>query len=122
MHELEGSTSLLEQGSNSQGHPERTQHICRGLRSAEPAAFRPVTSGAKPKHQRLSEERLHDLAEILKARRQSANLTQEHVATMAGINTEHLQRLERGVGNPTLATMYALADALAVPIVSLLPD
>lgn len=81
-----------------------------------------VTSGAKPSHQKLSEERLHDLAEVLKACRREANLTQEQLATSAGINTEHLQRLERRVGNPTLATMYAIADALALPISSLLPD
>lgn len=81
-----------------------------------------MTSAPKPVHLRLSEARVHDLAEILKECRRSANLTQEQLAMMAGIHTEHLQRLERGVGNPTLATLYGIADALGVPIGSLLPD
>lgn len=41
-----------------------------------------------------------------------AGLTQEQLADRAGVATEHLQRLERGVGSPTLATVYALADAM----------
>jgi len=46
-------------------------------------------------------------------------LTQEQLADQAGVTTEHLQRIERGVGNPTLATVYALADALAINVTDL---
>ncbi len=49
-------------------------------------------------------------------------LTQETVADRAGLAAVHLQRLERGLGNPTLASLYALAGALELPVADLIPD
>lgn len=60
------------------------------------------------------------LAGRLRDARARAGLTQEQLADRAGVATEHLQRLERGVGNPTLATVYAIADALGCDVRDLL--
>jgi len=67
----------------------------------------------------LSVERRRALASRLRSARGRAGLTQEQLADRAGVTTEHLQRLERGVGNPTLATVYALADILGINVTEL---
>ncbi len=69
----------------------------------------------------------HDrqIAERLRAARAATGLSQEALAHAAGISRNHLQALERGVGgqaNPRLSTLYALAGALGVKVVRLLPD
>lgn len=53
--------------------------------------------------------------------RTSNGLTQEALAHQAGLAAPHLQRLERGVGNPTVATLFALADALQITVHDLIP-
>lgn len=68
--------------------------------------------------------RTRQLAEAIKSHRSRLGLSQEELAHAAGISRNHLQLLERGVGrvaNPRLATLYALADALGVHVVDLLP-
>lgn len=68
--------------------------------------------------------RSRQIAEALRDGRARSGLTQEQLAHAAGISRNHLQLLERGVGgvaNPRLATLYALADALGVRVVDLLP-
>jgi transcriptional regulator with XRE-family HTH domain len=70
---------------------------------------------------RLTAERARALAEALRAARQARDLTQEQLAEAGGLSVVHLQRLEAALGNPTLATMYALAEALDVPVTALLP-
>jgi len=74
---------------------------------------------ARQQRLRLSVERRSGLAGRLRDARARAGLTQEQLADQAGVTTEHLQRIERGVGNPTLATVYALADALAINVTDL---
>lgn len=59
------------------------------------------------------------LGEKLRAARVKAGLTQEQVAGER-MATRTLQRLEDGEGNPTLATISELAEALGVPVVELL--
>jgi transcriptional regulator with XRE-family HTH domain len=73
------------------------------------------------RHVPLSADRSDALAQAIKARRARQGLTQEEVSREAGMSTEHWQRLERGVANPTLGTLYAAADALGVPLPELLP-
>lgn len=79
---------------------------------------------AKPYTQRLtlSHERSQLLAERVRAARTSAKLTQEALAAGAGLTTAHLQRLEGGTSNPTLATLFAISDFLRLPIGALLPS
>jgi transcriptional regulator with XRE-family HTH domain len=58
----------------------------------------------------------------MRLERQRAELTQEALAQASGVGTEHIQRIERGAANPTVATIYAISDALGVQARVLLPD
>lgn len=50
----------------------------------------------------------------LRAERRRQGLTQEALAKMAGLNRTTPSLLERGLREPRLATIVALADALGV--------
>ena len=52
-------------------------------------------------------------AELARARRE-AGLTQTELATRSGVQQAAISRVERGVGNPTLALVEALASCLGV--------
>jgi XRE family transcriptional regulator, regulator of sulfur utilization len=56
----------------------------------------------------------------LKKVRESKGLTQEDLAHNAGISFTTVNNLENGHLNPTLATLYALADGLKIPLFELL--
>jgi transcriptional regulator with XRE-family HTH domain len=58
---------------------------------------------------------------IYQARRQK-KLTQVELAKLAGINSNHLSRLERGVFQPSAEVLKALADALEVSVDYLLSE
>lgn len=73
------------------------------------------------RHIPLGADRSGALAQAIKARRDQLGLTQEEVSGAAGMSTEHWQRLERGVANPTLGTLYAAAEALDLTLRELLP-
>lgn len=59
--------------------------------------------------------------------RGAAGLTQEQVASMAGLTRSHFQYMERGLtragdpANPTLLSLVAVSQALGVQLVDLLP-
>ncbi len=72
-------------------------------------------------HIPLGSDRSASLAHAIKARRAEVGLTQEEASRAAGMSTEHWQRIERGVANPTLGTLYAAADALGATLGELLP-
>jgi len=48
--------------------------------------------------------------------RLDAGLTQEALAARAKLDSKHVQSIEAGVGNPTLATLLALAGSLNTSI------
>ena len=52
-------------------------------------------------------------AELARARRE-AGLTQTELATRSGVQQAAISRVERGIGNPTLALVEALASCLGV--------
>jgi len=55
--------------------------------------------------------------------RREKGLTQEEVETRSGYSQQYLSGLERGRRNPTVITLYELADALGVSHVELVaPD
>lgn len=56
------------------------------------------------------------LGKRLKALRTERGLTQAAAAGKAGITLGHLQVVERGTGNPTIAVLAALARAYAVDV------
>lgn len=55
--------------------------------------------------------------------RREKGLTQEEVAERSGFSQQYLSSLERGRRNPTVITLYELAQALGVSHVALVtPD
>lgn len=55
--------------------------------------------------------------------RREKGLTQEEVETRSGFSQQYLSSLERGRRNPTVITIYELAQALGVDHVDLIrPD
>jgi transcriptional regulator with XRE-family HTH domain len=55
--------------------------------------------------------------------RREKGLTQEQVAERSGISQQYLSGLERGNRNPSIVTLYEIAQALGVSHVDLvLPD
>lgn len=70
----------------------------------------------------MSSERAQALGASLKRARTERSLTQDALALKTGITSQHIQRIERGKANPTLATVYALADVLQLELNELLPS
>ena len=55
--------------------------------------------------------------------RQEKGLTQEEVEAPSGVSQQYISSLERGKRNPTVITLYLLAQALGVSHVELVrPD
>ena len=70
----------------------------------------------------MSPEVAAGIGERVRATRQRAGLSVGQLAARAGIGKGSLSELERGTRNPTLATLYAVAGALAVPLATLLVE
>lgn len=51
--------------------------------------------------------------------RQGKRLSQEQLAESAGLSLKHLGELERGRGNPTLASLESLAGAFGISLAEL---
>lgn len=51
--------------------------------------------------------------------RQKKGLTQEQLAEISGFNQQYISGLERGRRNPTIITLYELAEALGVSHIEL---
>jgi len=65
---------------------------------------------------RALREEQRRLGARLKALREERALTQERAAEQVGLHSNHLQRLERGAANVTLATLVALSLAYRVSL------
>lgn len=48
--------------------------------------------------------------------RLSLGITQERLATKVGVTRSHIGKIERGVGNPTVRVMEAMAEALGIEL------
>jgi transcriptional regulator with XRE-family HTH domain len=57
-----------------------------------------------------------DLGERVRALRAERKLTQERLGELAGLDDKHVQAVERGATNVTLATLVGLARALRVDV------
>lgn len=53
---------------------------------------------------------------FIKKRRQELNITQPHLAALAGISKNTLYKLERGQSNPTIDVLLKLTDVLGMEI------
>ena len=71
-------------------------------------------------HRPLPASTAKALAVALRARRETAGLTQEQVASAAGVSVQLVRRLEAGTSNPTLGTLHAITTALDVAWTDLL--
>jgi len=59
--------------------------------------------------------------ERLREERRARRLSQHKLWLISGINTSQIGKIERGVGNPSLATVVALAKALELSLDILIP-
>ncbi len=55
------------------------------------------------------------IAGVLVEYRKRADLTQEVLSGLAGLDRTHYSKLERGLRSPTIDTLFKLAHALGVP-------
>jgi len=51
---------------------------------------------------------------VLREQRERASLSQEELAKAAQLNRTYISLLERGIRQPTLETLFRIADALSV--------
>ena len=63
--------------------------------------------------------RTAELGVRLRALRQAQGLTLDALAEAAGLDKGYLSRLERGLKNPSIATVLRLSEALEVPVAEL---
>ena len=59
---------------------------------------------------------LRSLGQEIRERRTQKNLSQEALAQLAGIHTNVVGRLERGIYNPTVMVLFAIAVKLNVSL------
>lgn len=60
---------------------------------------------------------LMNLDEIIKNRRKTLAISQQDLAEMAGIGLATLKDIERGKGNPSMATVSKIMEVLGMEIV-----
>lgn len=53
---------------------------------------------------------------MVRRRREAANLSQEGLADACGLHRTYVSLLERGLREPKLSTLKALAEGLDIPI------
>ncbi len=58
-----------------------------------------------------------DIISSIKQRRESLQVTQETLASLSGVGLRTLKQFESGKGNPTLATLQKLGDALGLEVI-----
>jgi transcriptional regulator with XRE-family HTH domain len=59
---------------------------------------------------------------LLKRLREEREITQEQLASDAGITSSALSRIERGLNNPRWTTLKRIAKALEISLVDLVRD
>jgi transcriptional regulator with XRE-family HTH domain len=64
-------------------------------------------------------ERRRAVGARIRAVRLHANLTQERLAEMAGMDRQAVNRMEQGHASPLLDNLIRIADALNVPLADL---
>jgi transcriptional regulator with XRE-family HTH domain len=57
-----------------------------------------------------------NIINLVKARRESLQVTQEALAQLSGVALRTLKQFESGSGNPTLQTLQKLGDALGLEV------
>jgi transcriptional regulator with XRE-family HTH domain len=63
------------------------------------------------------------LGRNVRNRRVEAGLTQEQLSERSGFSQQYISDMERGLRNPTIVSLYELAQALGTtPVVLITPD
>lgn len=57
-----------------------------------------------------------ELIKVLKDRRETLKVTQEHLAELSGVGLRTLKSIESSKGNPTIKTLSKLADVLGLEL------
>lgn len=57
-----------------------------------------------------------NLAEVIKKRRKTLNISQRDLAEMAGIGLATIKDIERGKGNPSMGTVSRIMEVLGMEI------
>ncbi|WBU65552.1 helix-turn-helix domain-containing protein [Paracoccus aerodenitrificans] len=65
---------------------------------------------------------LNAFAKVLRDRRREAGLSQEELAHRAGLSMRYVSLLESRRHQPSLATLYALADSLGISLTVLVQE
>ena len=71
---------------------------------------------------RRDEALLTAFADELRSLRGSQNLSQEQLASIAGVNRTYVAKLETGKNQPTLSVMHSLAGALHRDLADMISD
>lgn len=58
----------------------------------------------------------NDLIKVLRKRREILGVTQEHLAELSGVGLRTIRQIENNNGNPTIETLYKIADVLGLEI------
>ncbi|MEE8059967.1 MAG: helix-turn-helix transcriptional regulator [Pseudomonadales bacterium] len=62
----------------------------------------------------MESDRLAWLGSNIKILRKKQGISQENLAHMSGVDRSHMGFIERGKQNPTILTLFQIADALGV--------
>src|SRR3954454_24588691 len=62
-----------------------------------------------------------EVGRMVRLRRAKRGMSRRQLAEETGTSERYLAQIESGAGNPSLLVMRAVADALELPIVELLP-
>ena len=66
--------------------------------------------------------RLEIIGSNIREIRKKQNLLQIDLAVMVGIDRAYLSEIENGKTNVSISLLYAIADALKVSVISILPE
>jgi transcriptional regulator with XRE-family HTH domain len=65
-------------------------------------------------HQQMPQAERWLLGQLIRLARTARGLTQQDLATRSGLSRANIQRLEQGIGTPTLAALTQLATVLGL--------
>ena len=61
------------------------------------------------------------VAKVIRERRIAQGKTQEDIAHTSGLSLRHYQKIEAGLGNPTLQSLILVTDALGCSLGEIFP-
>lgn len=59
---------------------------------------------------------MSEIGSILQSRRKKVGLTQQELADLARVNINTIVSIEKGVGNPLLATVMSITEVLGLQV------